>query len=98
MLKETQFKRFIYLNSYLLVIAAWLVTLSFITDNYWSVNASVGGAQKKISAHLHKQEKDFGALVKDTAVVNRLAKKQLQRRPTQALSLQKLFLFYLPSF
>lgn len=98
MLKETQFKRFIYLNSYLLVIAAWLVTLSFITDNYWSVNASVGGAQKKISAHLHKQEKDFGALVKDTAVVNRLAKNNYNADQLKPYLSKNYFFFIYPAF
>lgn len=98
MLKETQFKRFVYLNSYLLVIAAWLVTLSFITDNYWSVNASVKGAQKKITAHLHKQEKDFEALVADTAQVNLLAKNKYNAEQVQPFFSKNYFLFIYPAF
>jgi hypothetical protein len=65
--KEIGLKRFFFNNSYLLVIAAWLVTISFIIDNYWSVNSSARAVEKNITTHIHEEEKRVEALVDDTA-------------------------------
>ena len=68
MQNESHFRRFLYKNSYLLVVAAWLITISFIIDNYWSSNSSAAAVQKNIQSYVQKQEKDFDNTVKDTAV------------------------------
>ena len=66
------FRRFLFKNAYLLLIAAWLVTLSFIVDNYWSANSSIHSVQSKISTYIHKQEKDLKKLSKDTAAIEQI--------------------------
>ena len=71
----TTFWRFLYKNSYLLVIAAWLITISFIIDNYWSDNSSVSSVKKNIETYLHQQQKDFATLSADTALINKLSTK-----------------------
>ncbi|HMI79139.1 MAG TPA: hypothetical protein VK484_10105, partial [Ferruginibacter sp.] len=64
---------FLYRHSYLLIIAAWFITISFIIDNYWSGNSSVDAVQSTIENYIQKQEKDFEQLMGDTAVVNRIS-------------------------
>lgn len=73
MLKGTSLRPFFVKNSYLLIIAAWLITLSFIIHNYWAGNSSLSAVQRKITQYLHNQEKDLEAMSKDTALLNRLA-------------------------
>jgi len=63
---------FLYRHSYLLIIAAWFITISFIIDNYWSGNSSVDAVQSTIENYIQKQEKDFEQLMGDTAIVNRI--------------------------
>jgi two-component system, NtrC family, nitrogen regulation sensor histidine kinase NtrY len=98
LLKGPLFKRFLYHNGYLLVIAAWLVTLSFIVDNYWSVNASVRGVQKKIAAHLHGQESDFEAFVADTAAVKQLATARCSAAQLKSYLQKNYYTFIYPAF
>ncbi len=67
-------RRFLLKNSYLLVVAAWLVTISFIIDNYWSGDASVRVVTQKLTNHIQDAEKDFARFVKDTAAIELLAR------------------------
>ncbi|MEO6670733.1 MAG: hypothetical protein ABIN36_14725, partial [Ferruginibacter sp.] len=59
MQQSQTFRRFLYKNIYLLVLAAWLITISFAVENYWSVNASIATVQKELSNHIRSQENDF---------------------------------------
>ena len=87
------FGHFIYKNSYLLVIAGWLITISFIIDNYWSDNSSIGSVKKKIETYIHQQEKDFQKLSSDTALLNKLSAKNYDEDFLNAFT-QKKYFFY----
>ena len=50
-------------NFYLLVLAAWFITFSFIIDNYWSANSSINTVVNKLNRYVKKNEKDFFATV-----------------------------------
>jgi signal transduction histidine kinase len=91
---KTTFLRFLYKNSYLLVIAAWLITLSFIIDNYWADNSSVKSVQKKIETYIHKQEKDFNAVATDSALLSKLVSKKFDEPFLNSITEKKYF-FYL---
>lgn len=93
MQNNTTFWRFLYKNSYLPVIAAWLITLSFIIDNYWADNASVGSVQKKIEAYIHAQQTDFAALAADTATLQVLQQKKYDEVLLQKLTEKKYFFY-----
>lgn len=97
MQNKATFLRSLYKNSYLLVIAAWLITFSFIIDNYWADNSSVNSVQKKIEGHIHRQEKDFKRLVSDTAFLNKLSGKTYDDLGLNVLT-QKKYFFYLYHF
>lgn len=76
------------------MIAAWLITISFIIDNYWSGNSSVASVQKNIQGYVQKQEKDFESTVKDTAITNKLLSKKYGSDILENL-IQKKYFFYL---
>ena len=56
-----------------MIIAAWLITISFIIDNYWSGNSSVGAVKENLQQYVQKQEKDFEKLLADTSLLARMS-------------------------
>ncbi len=94
MLQALTFKRFLYKNIYLLVVAAWLITISFVVDNYWSVNASLSTVQKELSNYIHNQENDFVKLVNDSATINKIGKGVFTEEYLLHITRKKYFVFF----
>ncbi|HUZ58933.1 MAG TPA: ATP-binding protein [Hanamia sp.] len=67
---DTFFKR----NSFLLIIAAWLVTIAFIINNYWSGSSTSNAAQKAVQRDIIKNQKKIDAFCLDTSLINKIAK------------------------
>ncbi|MDQ2863039.1 MAG: hypothetical protein M3R50_05195, partial [Bacteroidota bacterium] len=44
-------------NGYLLVISAWLFTLSFIIDNYWSRTSTIKTVAQTIQKNIIKKQR-----------------------------------------
>lgn len=86
MLKKIIIPRFITKNIYLLVVAAWLVTLSFLINNYWSSYSNLQSVEKKMKGYVQDTEKDFISLMGDSSFT-RLAKDSL----TNELQQEKFF-------
>jgi two-component system nitrogen regulation sensor histidine kinase NtrY len=80
-------------NGYLLVLAAWFLTLSFIIDNYWGGSSSVGRIQKKIQNNIQQKQEDFISVYKDTALISKLINKQYSEATLQQLDGKGYFLF-----
>ena len=93
MQNRTSFRHFLYKNSYLLVIAAWCITLSFIVDLYWSGNSSVKAVQEKIERNVQQQEHAFGKLLKDTAVINKISDNRYDENLLLQLREKNFFLY-----
>ncbi len=89
----TPFKKLFRKNIYLLLTAAWLVTISFIIDNYWAANSSVGAVQRQMSAYIHKQENYFDTLAANKSVVQKLITKEYDEKTLQQVINKKYFLF-----
>jgi signal transduction histidine kinase len=86
-------RRFFNRNSYLPVLAAWFITLSFIIDNYWAGNSSVGSVKKNIQFYVQQQEKDFDKVVADTAVINKLTESRYDEELLLRLADKKYFIY-----
>lgn len=75
-------KKSFYKNGYLLIIAAWLYTISFIFSNYWFYTSSPKRVQKQLESFLAKSEKEFNKFTSDSvlliAVVNNLNKPAIE--------------------
>lgn len=93
MQNNLSYKHILFKNSYLLIIAAWLVILSFIIDNYWSGNSSLNAVRKTIESYVQDQEKDFAALVSDTALMRQLDDNRYEEKELQKLIAKKYFVF-----
>jgi two-component system, NtrC family, nitrogen regulation sensor histidine kinase NtrY len=87
------YKRFFFNNSYLLILAAWLVTFSFIIDNYWSGNSSLGAVQKHIEQDIQRPEKDFEKLVRDTALTRQMDGHAFEEPQLLLLTQKPYFIF-----
>ena len=93
-------------NGYLLVLAAWLITISFIIDNYWG-DTSEPGVQRVIQKDIQQKQNDFISFCSDTALVNQLINKEYNEATLRKLTDKKYFVFiyrsdtasgYLPVF
>ena len=93
MQKPITFKRFLYRNAYLLLAAAWFVTLSFIVDNYWSANASIKSVQNEISSYIHREEKNIEKLVHDNNTIPKIISGNYSDEYIIGIVKKKYFLF-----
>ena len=73
---QNSFTKYFYKNSYQLIIAAWLITISFFIDNYWAGNSSVKAVQKNLTKYIHQQELDYQKTISDTVSINKLITKK----------------------
>ncbi|MBL0355648.1 MAG: hypothetical protein IPP72_01615 [Chitinophagaceae bacterium] len=78
-------------NMYLLLTAAWMITFSFIIDNYWSANSSSAAVQRKMSSYIREQENDFDTLAANIGLVNRIVSKEYDEKLLKQLTAKKLF-------
>jgi len=91
--KDNTFKQFFIRNSYILVAAAWLITLSVIVDNYWAGNSSIDVVQKNITAYINHCETDFNKVAEDPSFINKVIDKKYDETFLQELLDKKYFLF-----
>lgn len=60
-------KRTLFIHGYLLVIAAWLFTISFIVNNYWAFTSTPEKVRHGFEQYLADREHSFDRLVNDPA-------------------------------
>jgi signal transduction histidine kinase len=92
--KNLTIRQFLFKNYYLLVVAAWLVTFSFIIDNYWSSNASLESVHKRITSYVNEQENDYKLFVNDGATISKAASGNYDADLLFKLQQKKYFLFF----
>lgn len=93
MQNNNPFRRFIIKNSYLLITAAWLITISFIIDNYWSGNSSAGAVRENIQRYIQRQETDFEKLVANTSAINLIDNNRYDEKFLKKLVSKKYFFY-----
>lgn len=94
MLKNNQsFKRLFINNSYLLVTAAWLITFSFIIDNYLSDRSSDAAVKKRIETYIQEQENDFDRVAADTAFIKNLSQHKYDENLLKEITQKPYYLF-----
>ncbi len=67
------YKRIIYKNGYLLIIAAWFYTLSFVVGNYFNYNNTPLQVKNTLEEYLAGQEKGFENLTGNLDLFTKLA-------------------------
>ncbi len=78
-----RFRRGSYI--YILLAAAWFITISFIIDNYWSGNSSIDVVQKNIAEHINKCEISFDKKSMNPAFINAVVSKKYDEAFLQKL-------------
>ena len=65
-------RRFVYRNGYLLILAGWLLTFSYLFQYYWSYTSAPEQVKKTIQKAIQKREKDFTKLLTDSSMLLKL--------------------------
>ena len=80
-------------NGYLLVASAWLFTLSFIIDNYWSGGSTARAVQRAVQKDIIKKQKKIQAFCRDTALLNKIINGSYTEHQLDALVEKDYFVF-----
>lgn len=65
-------RKLVFKNGYLIIIAAWLYTISFIFTNYWSYHASPEKVKSTLEQSIHQEEQKINQLFTDTLLIEEL--------------------------
>jgi signal transduction histidine kinase len=93
LLINTQIPGFFKKNLYLLVVAAWLITLSFIIDNYWSSTANIKVVQKKMNHYIHDAENDFSKLLNNDGFRKHMERTAMSEQKQDLLQKKDFFIY-----
>ena len=85
---------FLKRNSFLLITAAWLLTLAFIVNNYWSGSSTSKAAQKTVQKSINRSEKKIDAFLKDTTLINTIASGKYDEAQLDAQVDKDYFVFF----
>lgn len=83
----------VYRNAYLLILAAWLFTLSFIFSNYWSFSTSPQGVKRTLEKNVQRSEKDFRNFLGDTSLIMRLLDAKATEDEVMGMIAKRYFVF-----
>lgn len=73
-------RRSFYKNAYLLIIAAWLYTISFIFSNYSYYTTSPERVQKKLENYIKGSEEKFESFTSDSALFKTIVRDGYERK------------------
>ncbi|MEO6406971.1 MAG: HAMP domain-containing sensor histidine kinase [Ferruginibacter sp.] len=93
MRSKLTFTEFFKSNLYLLVIAAWLVTFSFIIDNYWSAGTNTEVVKQKLQGYIGSAQKDVTNFLADSLIQAALKKGNLSEEDLKLLTEKKYYLY-----
>jgi len=79
------FQQLLKKHLYLLIGAAWLLTIAFIINTYLDSPSSAKVIRNSIENFLQDREKDFSAIAADTALVRRMSDRELTDEEIQSL-------------
>ena len=87
---DTFFRR----NSYLLIIALWLLTISFIINNYWSGTSTPFAIQKEIQKNISKNEHHVYEFLKDSLLIRGIIAQNYDSKELEELVGKPFFIFF----
>ena len=76
----------IYKHGYLLLVAVWLYTFSFILTNYWAYDSSPSKVRDKLENKLIKSEQAVSQIKSDTVLLESLLTDTLSKKKQSLLS------------
>jgi signal transduction histidine kinase len=90
-IKEIRF--FFIRHGYLLIVAAWLFTFSFLFSNYWSYYSSPQGVKRSLEKSLRQRELDFQELTSDTTLIEHIFSRDQNEEESKLLGKKDFYVF-----
>ncbi|PSL32058.1 sensor histidine kinase [Chitinophaga ginsengisoli] len=90
-IKEIRF--FFIRHGYLLIIAAWLFTFSFLFSNYWSYYSSPQGVKRSLEKSLRQRELAFQDVISDTSLIEHLFSRDQNEEEIKLLGRKDFYIF-----
>jgi signal transduction histidine kinase len=84
--KQKEIRLFFLKNGYLLIAAAWLITLAFLANNYWLYYSSPKGVQHSLEQNIHQREKEFYTLASDSALMHKFLNRDYDQNALNTLT------------
>lgn len=73
--------------------SAWLFTLSFIIDNYWSGSSTIKTVQNTLQKDILRKQKKIQGFLNDTALINNIINHSYTEKQLDELVEKKYFIF-----
>lgn len=86
-------RRFAYRNGYLLILAGWLLTFSYLFQYYWSYTSAPEQVKKTLQKAINKREKDFAKLLTDSSLLLQLKTGKADLKTVEQLIEKDYFIF-----
>lgn len=88
-----EIREFFLRHGYLLITAAWLITIAFLINNYWLYNASPQGVRNSLERDMQRREKAFLKLSSDTALMQGLIHRNYSEADLAKLTSLDFYIF-----
>ena len=86
-------KSFLFKNVYLLILAAWLLTFSFLFQYYWSYTSAPTQVRATLENTIKKRQTDFERLITDKQLMQQLYEVQYSEQQFLNLAKKDYFIF-----
>lgn len=86
-------RRFAYRNGYLLILAGWLLTFSYLFQYYWSYTSAPEQVKKTLQKAINKREKDFAKFLTDSSLLLKLKTGKADLETIERLIEKDYFIF-----
>ncbi|KAA9041063.1 GHKL domain-containing protein [Ginsengibacter hankyongi] len=80
-------------NGYLLLASAWLFTISFIIDNYWSGTSTINAVQRRIQRNINKNQRRSDDFFNNTALINKVINRSYSEKEINDFVNKDYFIF-----
>jgi signal transduction histidine kinase len=88
-----EIRLFFIRHGYLLIIAAWLFTFSFLFSNYWSYYSSPQGVKRSLEKSIRQRELAFQQLSEDTTLVEHIFSRDHNEKEAKLLGGKDFYVF-----
>ncbi|SFW13772.1 sensor histidine kinase [Chitinophaga sancti] len=93
MLDIKEIRLFFIRHGYLLIVAAWLFTFSFLFSNYWSYYSSPMGVKRSLEKSISQRETSFERIIKDQFLLNHLFSRNYNEKEIKSLDTKDFYVF-----
>ncbi|WP_343672706.1 HAMP domain-containing sensor histidine kinase [Chitinophaga sp.] len=93
MLDIKEIRLFFIRHGYLLIVAAWLFTFSFLFSNYWSYYSSPMGVKRSLEKSISQREASFEKMIKDQFLLNHLYSRNYDEKEIKSLDTKDFYVF-----